>query len=368
MRNLWRRRLRVARSLGLTLLAAMLLLGPGCWGSEKTGPPVPAAGNNTKDRRPAPPMDGADSSRVNTPSNGATNAGGNASPAGGAGSVDHPSGGQTDPAVSVARFRHHAEQIDSPELAARDEAIEAINRLAKENRRQLLTWLAHDDPVVRRGAAFGLLKGLDPSEDSEVDAFLTALRDEDAQVRRVALQAVNQLDDAVVANRLAALTPALTSGGATATAKAAIARRLARLGPAAEAAIPPLKEAAATSPDRNVRAASIAALHRILADPREAVTVFAELLASEPDAGLKRVLVDRIAGRGEAGAAAVPQMTEALKTPDAEVQMAAVIALARLGAAARPALEEIDRLAGGDAASERVQAAATEAAEIIRGE
>lgn len=228
-------------------------------------------------------------------------------------------------------------QLTSDDLRVRGRADDLLERVEDAVPR-CIELLRDNDPAIRRGAAFFLLGKYDAGH-AEVDAALiAALSDEDAGVRHIALQAVNESDDADVLPTIGQLARMLADDQEQTTLRTLIARRLARLGPAAAEVLPTVIRLGQTDADRDVRAACLYAVFR-MADRDTAVGVFRQVLSDENDAGLRGVTASRLGGYGAAAADIVEDLAAAFdREPDPAARKKMAEALARIGPAALPAL------------------------------
>ncbi|MDB5313077.1 MAG: lyase domain protein repeat-containing protein [Gemmataceae bacterium] len=170
-------------------------------------------------------------------------------------------------------------------------------------------------------------------------ALARALADPGPEVRRNAALALGQVG-AEAAPLLAALADP------DGEVRAAAASSLGELRPADPAAIPGLQKAAAGDPDVLARLAAIAALGRY--GDQAAVPVLVDVL-KENDTNLGSPHEFAVAALKEVGPQSLPAVTRALGRAEPRARIGALKVLTRFGAAARPAIPEVEgRLADED--------------------
>lgn len=305
-------------------------------------------------------------------------------PAGGTADVGHTSPPPTDavspplPSAtadvpSPQSVRDWVIQLDSSNDTVRGRAADAIEQ-SEDPLAQCIVLMTDPSAEVRRGAAFFLL-GKFSAGNAEVDqALFAALTDEDSRVRHIALQAVNELQGDAVLPAVDQLARMLDNAQEDKHMRGQIARRIGRLGPQAKQVLPTLKKLGRTDPDRDVRAACLSAVFRI-ADRDEAVPVFREVLHEDADMGLRGASISRLIGydaitqadmphlitildksessshRGRAsealagiGQPALPALIERFDGTSREVRTLAILAVGRMGPAAKSAAGQLQRL------------------------
>jgi len=295
--------------------------------------------------------------------------------------VADPPGGTVPPALpapvadgsSRQTVRDWAIQLASSDESARGRAADALEE-NDDAPAQCIALMADPSAEVRRGAAFFLL-GKFGAGNAEVDqALIAALTDKDASVRAIALQAVNELQGDAVLPAIEQLARRLDDPQEDKHIRGQIARRIGRLGPQAKQVLPTLKRLGRTDPDRDVRAACLYAVYRI-ANRDEAVGVFREVLHEDADSGLRGASVSRLIGygaiteadmpdlitvldksessshRGRAsealaliGEPALPALVERFGGTNREIRTLAVMAVGRMGPAAKSAVPQLQRL------------------------
>jgi HEAT repeat protein len=200
--------------------------------------------------------------------------------------------------------------------------------------------LGGSTPQVRQGAAFFLLGKFGAGRAEVDDALIAALTDDDAGVRHIALQAVNELQGDDVLPAIGQLARMLENAEEDKHIRAQIARRFGRMGPEAQEVVPTLERLGRSDPDRDVRASCLYAYYKI-ADRDKAITVFRKVLREEPDPGLRGVAATRLGSFGAAAATSVPDLATALdENKDPTLRGKVADALARIGPPALPALVE----------------------------
>jgi HEAT repeat protein len=201
----------------------------------------------------------------------------------------------------------------------------------------LTALLAHDSAFVRRGVAFDLLERFNPNDDELAAALVRGLADQDATVRHIALTAVRRLPHDKLVAALEPLTSLFTSPEESSANRIAAIRLIASMQSQAQDALPLLNELLRTDADSAVRSASAVAIARV-ADPPQAVQWLQRALADEPDPTVRAVLVVRLGRIGTPAAAALDELSQTLRTEDAELQRAVIDAMIAIGKSSVPHL------------------------------
>jgi HEAT repeat protein len=215
--------------------------------------------------------------------------------------------GEAGPAAAPARDKlERALRGDaSPSVrAASAEALGALGPAGRASLPALFATLEDGSETVRHAAAQALARL--KSEPGDVPRLISAVGSGDPYVASFAAWTLGNMGG-TAKDAVPALASALAREGTDAVVSAA----LARIGPAAEGAVPALVE---------------------------------ELKSSDPD---RRWRAARTLGRiGPASAVAVPLLTQALTDPNGAVRQHAARALGRIGPAARPAAAALQRATG----------------------
>jgi HEAT repeat protein len=151
-------------------------------------------------------------------------------------------------------------------------------------------------------------------------------------------------DLTALGNRAEAAVPALARilKDAEPSLQAAAAEALGAVGPATEAAVSDLLEAALQDGNEGLCRSAVRALGQIGRRPESVVPTLLDLLArGEPD--LQLIAVEALGAFGPAAAAAVPALAAVLEDADDNLAGEAAWALARLGEAGRPAIPDLVR-------------------------
>jgi HEAT repeat protein len=324
----------------ITVIAiAGLLSGCGGGGSSPSDDPASDAAQS-----PGEGTDGADSADVlNPPDNtasGPTNEGRdspsreNISPV-----AEGPSPAPSPGSDSGVSLRNCLIDLNSDDLRVRGRGLDLLEK-QPDAVAQSIHALKNESADVRRGAAFFLLGKFDAGNSQVDQALIGALTDEDAGVRRIALQAVNELQGNAVLPATGQLARMLANPQEDKHIRAQIARRLGRLESGTDKVLPTLKQLGRTDPDRDVRAACLYAFYKT-AGRDEAIPLFREVLREETDAGLRGVAASRLGSFGTAAAPAVPDLATALDADEeSSVRGKVAEALARIGTPAVPTLVE----------------------------
>lgn len=209
-----------------------------------------------------------------------------------------------------------------------------------------LSPLLTDDSVdVRRGAALYLFEA-DMSNPQFAGAFTITLTDSDPTIRHLGLTALARMPNELVVKSAPKLAALLRRPDETAANRAQVARKLADLPDAAAAILPTVKRSAHDDPDANVRKACLYAVSK-LAGAGEAVTLYSESLASDQDAGVRRVAAARLEKLGPQASTAAPRLAAALGDVNQDVRATARDALIAIGSTAVDPI--VGQLASGDA-------------------
>ncbi|TVS18779.1 MAG: hypothetical protein EA424_10215 [Planctomycetaceae bacterium] len=230
------------------------------------------------------------------------------------------------------------ESLMSGTPEARRQAAEGIAQTLRPfSSEDLAALLAHDSAFVRRGVAFDLLERFNPNDDQIAAAFIRSLADQDATVRHIALTAVRRLPHDKLVTALEPLTSLMISPAESSANRIAVIRLIASMQSQAQDALPLLHELLRTDADSAVRSASAVAIARV-ADPPQAVQWLQGALAGEPDPAVRTVFVVRLGRIGTPAAAALDELSETLRTEDAELQRAVIDAMIAIGKPSVPHL------------------------------
>jgi HEAT repeat protein len=195
-----------------------------------------------------------------------------------------------------------------------------------------------DDPHVRRSAAYAL-GAFGPQAAGATEGLSAALRDKDASVRQNAAWALGQFGD-LASDAVNGLCDCLHDKDALVRRDAAGA--LGSMGKAGAAAVAPLIDLAKSEADEVVRAAAVNAL-AYLAGPehvRFARGLEPLLENKNPEIALNAAMVLARIG-GPESSSALPILRKALKSPDAHVQELATAALVNFGPSAELAMYDL---------------------------
>lgn len=230
------------------------------------------------------------------------------------------------------------ESLTSGTPEARRQAAERIAQTLRPfSSEGLAALLAHDSAFVRRGVAFDLLERFNPNDDRIAAAFIRSLADQDATLRHIALTAVRRLPHDQLLAALEPLTSLMISPAESPANRIAVIRLIASMQSQAQDALPLLHDLLQTDTDAAVRSASAVAITRVAAPP-QAVQWLQRALADEPDPAVRMVLVVRLGRIGTPAAAALDELSQTLRTKDAELQRAAIDAMIAIGKPSVPHL------------------------------
>jgi HEAT repeat protein len=176
-----------------------------------------------------------------------------------------------------------------------------------------------------------------PNAVGSVPVVIEALKDEDAEVRRSAAEALARVD-AKTPGVVPALAEALRDRDSEVRGAAALA--LGRLRVAREA-VPPLCQTLRDS-DARVRIQAAWALTRIDPEAKGAVSVLTAAL-KEADPQLRGLAAQALTGLGDRASEAVPTLAAALSDPTPGVRLWAAVALGEIGPPARAAVPALIR-------------------------
>ncbi len=239
-----------------------------------------------------------------------------------------PTPGATDDDI-----RQHVSQLveNTPDagMTINNDALAAIEKAGPKSIELVRPLLADEDANVRIGAAFYLVDLFDENDTATVDAFANALNDENAAVRKIALQAIQRMPEDTQAKAAPQLVKLLSDHSSTAASRSAIARAIGKLGQKAATVRPQLIAAGKTDPDHRTRVAALYAASR-LGTPEQAVEIYREVLSESDSPVVVRaalIRLDVLPG----GSAAVKEVAAALGFKDAAVAKLAMQPLTRWG-------------------------------------
>lgn len=353
------RRLSALVAWSLALATGLL---PGCGSSERTS--ADPAGRNqqqppSRQQTPAVAKSGETASTPTEPGSSEKNAA--------------PSGLSEEVRDAV---RHLA----SRDAAQRDLAGDYLAGQGDARRELLLRAMEDPDAEVRAGAAFALLGEFDPAQDELVKVFLEAAGDDDLAVRKITLRAVADMHPDDAARALPSLIEMLGEKQLDSSVRAQVARTIGTIGEAAAKATEALSKALAESGDRGLSTACLTALKEVAppearantigraarqhADPsvrRTAVRALASLGADkdaaatlaaalhDSDAAVRGAAARAIRSQGQHAVAPLARTVAESDSPQA--RLSAIVALANLGPAARPAADALRKAAADPDAS-----------------
>ena len=376
----------------LGLLALLLLVG--CWGSGGNQPAdESASGDAGGEIEAAHGQDGSPSSD-----------GDPFAAIDGAVQLSTDGDGAPPPAEAAATSRLRDMASPRPEVLAA--AIDYFESTYEDRGVSLfLAQLEHPDAEVRRGAIYGLFTHFDSSDETTLTAVRTALGDDDAVVRRVALKtmALPQFPRQAFLDSIPRIAAHLDDEyEPDAQTRAQVARMLKRYSTLSQPALPELDDAMRNDPEYLVRSACLAALYDIAQTAEEALTAPTDLLLNDPDPRLRRRAAIQL-GKYRAGAApaideliqaltdegvpqraaddplagtdepvclaaadalsrigkpAVAPLITATESPDRQVRLLSIRALGNMGSDAKAAVDRLQALAKSDSAAEATAAQA----------
>lgn len=239
------------------------------------------------------------------------------------------------PAIDVTELRKRLEKLtfrSATGWTVSQDAVAELEKLGTDSSSHVAALLTDESVDVRRGAIFYLIDRFEPNDPRHVEAFLAATADRDATISLMALQGVTRLPEDVLVSSLPRLTSQLGASPATPSHRAAVARLIGNLGPAARTAFDAVAKSARGDAEPSVRSASLMAASKIGA-PEQLVPVLREVLKSDREARVRVVAAARLRELGLAAAPAAPELAAAL-ADESTVRDAAVRALPVLGAGA----------------------------------
>jgi HEAT repeat protein len=223
--------------------------------------------------------------------------------------------------------------LGDDEAAVREAAADALGRLGKETLETLIGALGHEQPSVRAAVALALAKiakGYGRA-DQATPALIERLGDYDATVRRIAAEALGQIEDP---DATAALVERLWDDHAEVRRMAAWALGQTEDPDGMEGLIHALGD-----PDESVREAAAGALGKLDEPPKlfegGAVAALLDVLAGPWGEAPRRAAAQALAQIGvrhaETGIASLPGLCAALADPDAGLRRLAARALGEAG-------------------------------------
>jgi len=230
-------------------------------------------------------------------------------------------------------------QLVSDNQNVRRLAAEGLQEHVSDPLPYLLELLNDDEAVVRRGAAFGLLDRFDPADESVVEALVERLSDTDPTVRSLALQGVSQFDGDSIDRALPWLRKLLADPAQDLGLRIRVSRLLGRHGKQAATALPELLDVMGGSQPRALRTAVIDAATKVAEDPDDVIAALRQLATGDEDSRLRRVAVLRLGRFGGDAADAAEDLAAALVDPDTRVRQSAATSLGQIGPSALPALQ-----------------------------
>jgi HEAT repeat protein len=221
-----------------------------------------------------------------------------------------------------------------------DEAAATELEKSSITAKTLLVAARNNEAKVRRGAWYLLAEKFDIHEAANQSQLRAALADDDAIVRALALRIVSELPEPELPMLVEPLAGLLSSAELTTENRAAIARLLGRLKEQATIAEEPLAQAARNDKQARVRAACLVALWQI-AEPAANLPRFRAAL-QDVDASVRLVAAARLREMGPDAAIAAEGLARSLEDQDDRVREAAAEALIRIGEpAVKPLMGEL---------------------------
>jgi HEAT repeat protein len=215
------------------------------------------------------------------------------------------------------------------------DALGSIGHDAHEAAPVLEKLMEGDDPLVATSAALALARILPPGSDvlaRAVPVLIAALKDKRSQVRQKAVTALGAAGSVAVP----ALSNAVSAHATDADAAWQAAAALELMGPPAEPAVAALS-GALQSKNEKVLTHAAEALGAIGAAARSAVPAVVKLLDSHL-ASVRGHAAHALGNMGPAAGEAAGELTAALKARDPELRREAAQALGKIGPAARAAI------------------------------
>ncbi len=301
--------------LALTLCVSLLLIG--CSSKPDDSPPVtpPTTETNPPEETPdptSPPTDVPVSVPVEAP--------------------------KVESNIS-AEARDWLVKLGSDDLTVRRSAGPYFDQL--DNALDLLLIASSDsDPVVRRGAAYGLLRRrADGDENQQIDTVVKLLSDADSKTRGIALVLVRDLESENLAKALPVVAAMLTPDKEEADRRATVARLLGAAEQEANSVLSAVLKAMEADPDRNVRTACLMSAVKMTPDPgADVADAIARLAKNDKDAIVRKAAVFRLGQLGPRASGQTSAILGAMNDPDSQVRVAASKGLAKIGNAALPGL------------------------------
>ena len=275
----------------------------------------------------------------------------------------------------------------------RQAAVERLDELGPEAMPWVLRALRDGPASEQRGAAMFMIGRVGPRDDDVAEALVKLLESSDEAIRRVALQAVERMGEAQLAQAVPALIAMAEDVNEDPPYRGRAIRAIAKLREAGREATDTLCALARNDADLNVRRAAFYAITRV-APVADAERFFVERVADDPHADLRRLAAkwlgqvavtesalaaliqtfrdpdppvrdEAVAALVEIGRPAVKTLVEALDAKDVEVRRHAALTLGKMGPLAIEAMSAlIERLKDPD---ERTRELAAAAVRLIRG-
>jgi len=257
--------------------------------------------------------------------------------------VDDPADGEpTAPTFDAGAVRLRLAESVSENEALRSAAIEALDRLPNTAVSEIIAATRDTAGPVRAGALFQLTSNrwFNPQNEKLVQAILRALDDSDLTVRKIAVTGFGMLRVETQVSRLQRLALALSKDNTDAALRNKVATTIANLGESGSEALALVRRQLEAEPDPGVRTAWLNAMHRIAPQDKLSIEIYRDLLARDSSAVIRRLAAERLGEYGAQAAVAAKQLAVALADEEEDVRLAAARALAKIGP---PAVAELTR-------------------------
>jgi HEAT repeat protein len=229
-------------------------------------------------------------------------------------------------------------QMSSDAAIERRAAAEDLDAIGLDAYPCLLHVLQHGDDVQQRGAATYFIGRVSPRDDQVAAALVEALADENAALRKAALQAIEKLSQDQIQPAVPALTRFAENTAEGEQYRIRAIRAIAKLESKGRSAAPAIIQLAQKGDTLNLRRASYHAVAKIA--PKEmAENMFIEQLQGSDVAELRR-LAAKWLGQVVVSEKTLTALVSAFGDDDGDVQMEAVNTLVAIG---KPSVAELVR-------------------------
>lgn len=233
-------------------------------------------------------------------------------------------------------------QLTNDDEAVREAAEQALRDLGPEAVPYLLWGMKHTSAETRAAAIYFALEKFDSDDSRLPTAFIDALTNDDLKTRKLALIAVQRMDEKTLIQALPNLSAMLSNSNELALNRRSAINLIGKMKIGGGSALPALLRGAKDDPDGGIRAACAYSASQVLNAKQAKSAAIALAVVLEDDEEKVRLAASK--SLLKIGAASVEPLIQRLASSKPQTRQVTLYTLGKLNAVAKPALPAIEKL------------------------